>query len=284
MKIMKTIKINEHISVGLKAPFTLIAGPCVIESKELVLETGEKIKAITERLGMNYILKSSYTKDNRSKVDSFRGPGLEKGLEILAEVKSRLDVPVLSDIHSEQEAKVASQVLDVLQIPAYLCMQTSLLQAAGKTGKAINVKKGQFVAPYNMQNVVKKIETTGNENILVTERGTFFGYNNLVVDMTALPVMARTGYPVVIDPTHAIREYGQTADNPSLGRPEMVPVIARSAVAAGCQAIFIETHPDCSKALCDAATMWPLDKLETLLIHVKRIHDLKCELDEKYAL
>jgi len=280
---MKNVKI-ENISIGKNKPLALIAGPCVIEDESLVLETAGAVKKLAEKIGFPFIFKSSYVKDNRSAATSYQGPGLEKGLRILEKVKSEFDVPVLSDIHSPEEAMPAAEVLDVLQIPAYLSMQTSLTLAAAKTGKAINVKKGQFLDPNDMKNVIKKIEEQGNENILLTERGTFFGYHNLVVDFRSLPIMQSLGYPVVIDPTHSIRVYGISSSDPAGGNPEFVPALSRAAIAAGCQAIFIETHPNCSKALCDAASMWPLQKLENLLYQVKKLDDLRRELEEKYPL
>ena len=280
---MRTIRVG-NVDIGPEQPLVLIAGPCVIESESLVLQTAEKVKKIADRLGMPYILKSSYLKDNRSSAESFQGPGLAEGLRILQKAKAELDIPVLSDIHSAQEAAIAAEVLDVLQIPAYLSMQTSITLAAARTGKAINVKKGQFLAPGDMKNVISKIEGEGNHNILLTERGTFFGYHNLVVDFRSLQIMRGLGYPTVIDPTHAIRVYGISSSDPAGGQPEFVPALARAALAAGCEAIFIETHPNCSEALCDAASMWPLDRLENLLIHVKRIDELRREMEEKYPV
>ncbi len=278
---MKTIRVAD-IKIGPDEPLALIAGPCVIESEEIVLRTAERVKQIADRLGMPYILKSSYTKDNRSSANSFQGPGLQAGLKILEKAKRELGIPVLSDVHNEYEATAAGEVLDVLQIPAYLSMQTSLTLAAAKTGRAINVKKGQFLDPRDMKNVIGKIEGAGNSNILLTERGTFFGYHNLVVDMRSLPIMRSLGYPVMIDPTHAIRVYGVPSSDPSGGNPQFVPALSRAAIAAGCEAIFIETHPDCSHALCDAASMWPLDRLENLLIQVKRVDELRRELEAKW--
>jgi len=279
--LMKTINIG-NIKIGPDEPLVLIAGPCVIESEDIVLQTAEKVKQIADRLDMPYILKSSYRKDNRSSAKSYQGPGLEEGLKILEKARNELGVPVLSDIHNEHEAAPAAEVLDVLQIPAYLSMQTSLTLAAARTGKAINVKKGQFLDPHDMKNVIQKIEGENNQNILLTERGSFFGYHNLVVDYRSLPIMRSLGYPVVIDPTHSIRVYGISSSDPAGGHPEFVPALSRAAIAAGCEAIFIETHPNCSDALCDAASMWPLDKLENLLIQVKRMDDLRKELEEKY--
>jgi 2-dehydro-3-deoxyphosphooctonate aldolase (KDO 8-P synthase) len=280
---MRTIKVG-NVDIGPDQPLALIAGPCVIESESLVLHTAEAVKKIADGLGMPYILKSSYVKDNRSSATSFQGFGQEEGLRILEKARRELNVPVLSDIHNEFEAAAAGQVLDCLQIPAYLSMQTSLTLAAAKTGKAINVKKGQFLAPQDMKNVIAKIEGEGNYHILLTERGTFFGYHNLVVDYRSLPVMRSLGYPVVIDPTHAIRVYGISSSDPSGGNPEFVPALSRAAIAAGCEVIFIETHPNCREALCDAASMWPLDKLENLLIQVKRIDDLRRELEVKFPV
>jgi len=275
---MRTVEIGD-IKIGPGQPLALIAGPCVIESEEIVLETARTVKEIADKLAMPFILKSSFQKDNRSSSKSFQGPGLEKGLEILAKVKQKVGVPVLSDVHNESQAKAAGEVLDVIQVPAYLSMQTSLTVAAARTGKAINVKKGQFLDPHDMKNVINKIEGEGNKNILLTDRGTFFGYHNLVIDMRSLPIMRGLGYPVVIDPTHAIRIYGISSGDPAGGAPEFVPALSRAAIAAGCEAIFIETHPNCSEALCDGASMWPLQKLENLLIQVKRIDELRKELE-----
>ncbi|MDZ7370101.1 MAG: 3-deoxy-8-phosphooctulonate synthase [candidate division KSB1 bacterium] len=280
---MKTVQVGD-IKIGPGQPIALIAGPCVIESEELVLRTAEAVKKLADRYGMPYILKSSFLKDNRSSSTSYQGPGLEEGLRILQKAKQELGIPVLSDIHNEHQAKTAAEVLDVLQIPAYLSMQTSLTVAAARTGRVINVKKGQFLDPHDMKNVIQKIEHEGNERILLTERGTFFGYHNLVVDFRSLPIMRGLGYPVVIDPTHAIRVYGISSSDPRGGHPEFVPALTRAAVAAGCEAVFIETHPNCSEALCDAASMWPLQKLEKLLIQIKRIDELRKTLEVEAPL
>ena len=278
---MRTVKVDE-IQIGPKQPLALIAGPCVIESEEIVLNTAEAVKMLAEKHGFPFIFKSSYLKDNRSSATSYQGPGLEKGLTILRKVKDEVGVPVLSDVHDQHDADAAAEVLDVIQIPAYLSMQTSLTLAVARTGKPVNVKKGQFLDPGDMKNVIGKIEGEGNTNILLTERGAFFGYHNLVVDIRSLSIMRSLGYPVVIDPTHAIRVYGMPSSDPSGGNPEFVPALSRAAVAAGCEAIFIETHPNCSKALCDAASMWPLERLENLLVQVKRIHELRMELEVKW--
>jgi 2-dehydro-3-deoxyphosphooctonate aldolase (KDO 8-P synthase) len=278
---VRIVKVKE-VAIGNGQPLALIAGPCVIESEDIVLKTANAVKILAEKHGFPYIFKSSYLKDNRSSATSYKGPGLDNGLKILKKVKDEIGVPVLSDVHDQHDAATAAEVLDVIQIPAYLSMQTGLTLAVARTGKPINVKKGQFLDPIDMKKVIGKIEGEGNTNILLTERGAFFGYHNLVVDIRSLNVMRSLGYPVVIDPTHAIRVYGVPSNNPSGGTPEFVPALSRAAVAAGCEAIFIETHPNCSQAKCDAASMWPLERLENLLIHVKRIHELRMELEAKW--
>jgi 2-dehydro-3-deoxyphosphooctonate aldolase (KDO 8-P synthase) len=270
---MRVIKVR-GIPVGGKNPLVLIAGPCVIENEEITLTTASKIKEITQKVGMPFIFKSSYKKDNRSSPTSYMGPGIDKGLKILIKVREELDIPILSDVHSAEEAKIAGEVLDVIQIPAFLSQQTSLAFACGKTGKPINVKKGQFVAPEDMKSVIKKIEYTGNKNILLTERGTVFGYHRLVVDMRSLSIMRSLGYPVVFDVTHSLRIYGISSLSPKGGEPQFIEPLARAGVAAGCDAVFIETHPDPRKALVDAASMLPLSKLESLLMMLKKINNL----------
>jgi 2-dehydro-3-deoxyphosphooctonate aldolase (KDO 8-P synthase) len=282
-QITKIVSIGD-IRMGAGQPLVLIAGPCVIESEKIVLETAESVKKIADRLKMPYIFKSSFLKDNRSSTKFYQGPGLEEGMRILAKVKKEIGVPVLSDIHNEFQAQPAAQVLDVIQIPAYLCMQTSLTVAAAKTGKVINIKKGQFLDPQDMKNVIGKINDCGNDNIFLTERGAFFGYHNLVVDIRSLVIMRNLGYPVVIDPTHAIRVYGVPSSDPSGGNPQFVPALSRAAVAAGCDAIFIETHPDCASALCDAASMWPLQKLANLLSQVVEMHNVLQDVEQKWPL
>ncbi|MBL7033419.1 MAG: 3-deoxy-8-phosphooctulonate synthase [Candidatus Delongbacteria bacterium] len=261
------------IQAGQKLPLVLVAGPCVIESEQLLLETATAIKAIAARVGIPFIFKSSYLKDNRSQADYYRGPGLEEGLRLLSKVRSEVGVPVLSDIHDAASATACGEVLDVIQIPAYLSMQTSLAEAVAATGKVVNVKKGQFLAPSDMVNVVGKIRAAGNDKIILTERGTVHGYHNLVVDMRALPQMRSQGYPVMFDVTHAVRIYGLPSADPRGGQPEYIIPLARAGVAAGVDMIFIETHPDCANALCDAASMLPLDQLEKLLLILKRIHN-----------
>ena len=276
---MNTVSIRS-IRVGGGHPLVLIAGPCVIESEKLVLGVAETLVRLCRKVRIPLIFKSSYLKDNRSSSKSFQGPGLEKGLRILQKVKTEHGIPVLSDIHDRHDAQACAEVLDVIQIPAYLSMQTELTVAVARTGKVVNVKKGQFLDPHDVKNIVSKIEEEGNRRILVTERGACFGYHNLVVDMRSFPIMRGLGYPVVFDPTHSIRIYGISSSDPRGGVPGFVPSLSRAAVAAGIDAIFIETHPDCPNALCDAASMWPLDKMENLIVQLKAIDDLVRSQDE----
>jgi len=256
--------------VGAGHPLALIAGPCVIESEEIVLSTCEEIKEITSRHKVPFIFKSSYSKANRLKIDSYSGPGLEDGLKILEKVRKEFDAPVLTDVHNPDEALPVSQVADVLQIPAFLCRQTDLVIAAAKTGKPLNIKKGQFMAPEDMLPIAQKAESVGNKDILLTERGSFFGYHNLVVDMRSLSIMQNLGYPVVFDATHSLQLPG-AAGGQSGGLPQFIFPLARAAVACGCDALFVETHPDVKSALCDKESMLPLDRLEQLIIQVKAI-------------
>jgi 2-dehydro-3-deoxyphosphooctonate aldolase (KDO 8-P synthase) len=258
------------IKIGDRNPLVLIAGPCVIESEKMCLETAERIKEITQRLGVPFIFKSSFDKANRSSIDSFRGPGLKKGLEILNKVRQKLNVPVLSDIHSADQAPEAAKVLDVIQIPALLCRQTDIVVAAAKTGKAVNVKKGQFLAPWDIINIIKKIESTGNKSILLTERGISFGYNNLVSDFRSLKIMRDFGYPVIYDATHSVQLSGGKGTS-SGGQREFVAGLSRAAVAFGCDGLFLEVHPEPDKALSDGPNMVNLQVLEKLLIQVKKI-------------
>ena len=262
-------KVTQPISVGPfdiggNSPLVLIAGPCVIESEKIVRDIAEKLKQITEDLRVPFIFKASYDKANRSSIKSFRGPGLKEGLKILQKLKTDLDIPILSDVHKEEEVLPAAEVLDILQIPAFLCRQTDLLVKAANTGKPINVKKGQFMAPWDMKNVVNKLEESGNKKILLTERGVTFGYNNLVVDMRSLVLMRDYGYPVVFDSTHSLQQPGGKG-TVSGGQREMVPDLARGAVAVGCDALFMETHPDPDQALSDGPNMLKLDLLPLLL-------------------
>jgi 2-dehydro-3-deoxyphosphooctonate aldolase (KDO 8-P synthase) len=252
------------ITIGGGAPLVLIAGPCVVESREMIFRTAEKIQSIARRLEMPFIFKSSYKKANRSSGKSFSTIGEESALKILSDVKREFGIPILTDVHSEKEVQLGAEVADVLQIPAFLCRQTELLEAAGKSGKAVNIKKGQFVAPEDMALAAEKVASTGNKRILLTERGSTFGYHNLVVDMRSLPIMRRTGYPVVLDATHSVQLPGGERDK-SGGQPEFIFPIARAGVAAGCDAVFIETHPNPAKAKSDASSQLKLDLLEDLL-------------------
>ncbi len=260
---IKRIKLKDF-EIANDLPFTLIAGPCQMESREHALEAAEEIYNIAKRLGINFIYKTSFDKANRTSVDGKRGLGLEKALPVFAEIREQFGCPVITDIHSEFQCGILSQVVDVLQIPAFLCRQTDLLLAAGKTGKVINIKKGQFLAPWDMKNVASKIASTGNENIMLCERGVSFGYNRLISDMRALPIMAETGYPVVFDATHSIQEPGG-AGTQSGGQREFVKVLARAAVAVGVAALFLETHQDPDNAPSDGPCMIHLNKLEALL-------------------
>jgi len=252
-------------------PLVLIAGPCVLESEELALRVGEEARRAAEDVGMPYIFKSSYAKMNRTSIRSYVGPGLEEGLRILERVRSEVGVPVLTDVHSPPEAEAAAEVVDAVQIPAFLCRQTDLALACGRTGKPVNIKKGQFMAPEDMGSVAEKVASTGNSRIMLTERGTCFGYHNLVVDMRSLVIMRKFGYPVVFDATHSVQLPG-AGKGTSGGQPEFVAPLARAAVAVGVDAIFLETHPEPSEALSDAACMLPLRELKRLLEEVVEIH------------
>lgn len=271
------IRLNDRVVFGSRDPFVLIAGPCVLESREMALETARALQELTTKLGIPFVFKSSYDKANRSSHESFRGPGLEGGLRILEEVKDKLDVPVISDVHSPQQAEVAGEVLDILQIPAFLCRQTDLVLAAGRTGRVINVKKGQFLAPWDIDQVVEKIESTGNHKILLTERGVSFGYNNLVSDFRSLVRMGETGYPVVFDATHSVQLPGAAGDS-SGGEKKYAPALARAAAAVGISALFVETHPNPPEALSDSATMIPLAKMEKFLQDVQAFDQLRKKL------
>ena len=252
-------------------PF-LIAGPCVIESEQLAIETAGRIAEIAKSLGMPYVFKSSFDKANRTSIKSFRGPGLEKGLQVLAKVKTQVGVPILTDVHTEEQATEAGQVVDVLQIPAFLCRQTDLLIAAANTGKVVNVKKGQFLSPLEMANAVKKIEECGNSRIVLTERGSSFGYNNLVVDMRSFPILRSFGYPVVFDATHSVQLPGGGGTQSS-GQREFVEPLACAAAGAGVDGFFMEVHPNPDEALSDGPNMVPLHQLKSLLERVMRICD-----------
>jgi 2-dehydro-3-deoxyphosphooctonate aldolase (KDO 8-P synthase) len=261
---MKLCQITETFKIGPGQPLALIAGPCVIESEDFTLRMAEAIAGICEDLGIPLIFKSSFDKANRTAIDSFRGQSLEQGLKILQRVKTELGIPVLTDIHESYQAPLVAEVVDVLQIPAFLCRQTDLLVAAAATGKAINVKKGQFLAPWDMKNVVNKLESAGASNILLTERGTSFGYNTLVVDFRALPQMQALGYPVVFDATHSVQMPGGQGTT-SGGQRQYVPTLARAAIAVGIDALFLEVHEDPDQALSDGPNMVKLSALKSLL-------------------
>ncbi|MBP5093203.1 MAG: 3-deoxy-8-phosphooctulonate synthase [Abditibacteriota bacterium] len=250
--------------IGDDRPLGLIGGPCVIESEDICLEVGAEAKRICDKLGIQYIFKASFDKANRTSVESFRGPGLDKGLEILAGVKSKLGCGVVTDIHEAYQAAPVAEVADILQIPAFLCRQTDLIVAAAKTGKCVNIKKGQFLSPADMKNSVGKARSTGNDNIILTERGSSFGYNMLVVDMCSLPTMRALGCPVIFDATHSVQRPGGLG-NASGGAREFIPTLLRSSIAAGADGLFMEIHPEPEKGLCDAACMFRLSELEAVL-------------------
>ncbi|AMN47329.1 2-dehydro-3-deoxyphosphooctonate aldolase [Steroidobacter denitrificans] len=257
-------------TVGAEQPFFLIAGPCVVESETLVLETAGRLKELTAHLGIPFIFKSSFDKANRSSRASFRGPGMEEGLRILAEVKRQLGVPVLTDVHEDTPLAEVAAVVDVLQTPAFLCRQTNFIVSVCSQGRPVNIKKGQFLSPWEMRNVVDKARSTGNEQIMVCERGFSFGYNNLVSDMRSLAVMRDTGCPVVFDATHSVQLPGGQG-SASGGQREFVPVLARAAIGAGVAGLFMETHPDPDKALSDGPNAWPLGRMEALLTTLKEL-------------
>ncbi|MBD3379903.1 MAG: 3-deoxy-8-phosphooctulonate synthase [Candidatus Omnitrophica bacterium] len=267
----KKIKIGE-ILIGKGEPLVLIAGPCVIESEEAVLEASARLAEITAKAGVPFIFKASYDKANRSSVDSYRGPGIEKGLRILEKVKKSTGVPVLSDVHSVEELASASEVLDVIQIPAFLCRQTDLVVKAASTGRPLNIKKGQFMSPREMENVVRKALSAGNDNIMLTERGTTFGYNMLVNDFRGLVIMRNTGYPVVYDATHSVQMPGGKGVA-SGGESEYVLPLSRAAVSVGCDALFLEVHEDPERALSDGPNMLSIDRLEGFLAQVKKLDE-----------
>ena len=259
----------DSIIIGDNHPFVLIAGPCVIENEKMILHTAEQIKIICDNLNIPLIFKSSYKKANRTSLKSFTGIGNEKALKILVKVKQKLGIPILTDIHTVGEARVVANYVDVLQIPAFLCRQTDLLVAAGKTKKIVNIKKGQFLAPEDIKFAADKVKSTGNKNILLTERGSSFGYHNLVVDMRSLVIMKELGYPVVMDATHSVQL--PSAGNKSGGQPKFIEPLAKAAAAVGIDALFLEVHPNPKEALSDADSQLPLNKLKNILIQVKSI-------------
>ncbi len=264
--------ITDNLTIGDQCPLTLFGGPCVIESEEFTLKMATEIKKVCDRLGVNFVFKSSFDKANRTSINSFRGYPIQEGLKILQRVKDEIGVPIVTDIHLPQQAAIAAEVVDILQIPAFLCRQTDLLLAAAATGKAINVKKGQFLAPWDMKNVVTKLESSGNNRIMLTERGTSFGYNTLVVDFRSLPQMRALGYPVVFDATHSVQMPGGQG-NKSGGQREFVPYLARAAAAIGIDALFMEIHEDPDRALSDGPNMIPLAQLERVLKEILTVHN-----------
>lgn len=264
--------VSELYSFSRSGPF-ILAGPCVIESREISLQTAGVLAEVAAELDIPLVFKSSFDKANRTSVTSFRGPGIDKGLEILAEVKKETGLPVVTDIHHPEQAAVVAEVADVLQIPAFLCRQTDLLVAAARTGSVINIKKGQFLAPWDMKNAVEKVRASGNDQVWLTERGSTYGYNNLVVDMRSIPEMKKFDVPVVFDATHSVQIPGGLG-GASGGQREYVPVLAAAAVAAGASGVFMETHPDPDKALCDGPNSIPLDQVKALLKRLKAIWEL----------
>ena len=271
MEIKNKIRLNDVIIGSEK--LTILAGPCAIESKEIMFKTAEGLKKITEKLGINYVFKSSFDKANRSSIKSYRGLGIEKGLELLSEVKKEFEVPIVTDIHEPYQAEIAAEVADILQIPAFLCRQTDLLVAAAKTGKIVNIKKGQFLSPYQMKPLIQKVEESGNKNILLTDRGVTFGYNNLVSDMRAIVIMQELGYPVIFDATHSVQLPGGLGDSTG-GERKFVPVLANAAVASGAKGLFFEIHPDPDKALCDGANMLALSDAQKVFAQCLEIFNI----------
>lgn len=260
---MREINISGAV-VGGNAPLLIIAGPCVIESEEITFATAERLKEICSILGLSSVFKSSYDKANRTSLSSYRGPGLERGLRILSDIRTKYSLPVMTDVHSVEEARVAAEAVDMLQIPAFLCRQTDLVLSASATGKPVNIKKGQFLAPWDIRNIVEKFTSTGNHSLLITERGTSFGYNNLVVDFRGLPIMRSLGYPVIFDVTHSLQLPGGKGSS-SGGQREFAEPLARAAVAVGVDGLFMEVHPEPEKALCDGPNMLPLSGLREML-------------------
>jgi 2-dehydro-3-deoxyphosphooctonate aldolase (KDO 8-P synthase) len=269
---MRSVSVTDSLKIGEGLPLSLISGPCVIESEDFTLKMAVEIRKICDRLNIPFVFKSSFDKANRTSADSFRGQSLEEGLRILQRVKDEVGVPILTDIHESQQAAIVAEVADILQIPAFLCRQTDLLVAAAATGRTVNVKKGQFLAPWDMKQVVRKLEASGTNKILLTERGTSFGYNTLVVDFRALPQMRALGYPVVFDATHSVQMPGGQG-NRSGGQREFVPHLARAAAAIGIDALFMEVHENPDKALSDGPNMVPLAELETLLRQLLKVRE-----------
>lgn len=275
---MRKIVIN-NIETGKDYLPLIIAGPCVIENEDITFYTAMTLKEICSEIGLPLVFKSSFDKANRTSLSSYRGTGLDKGLRILSEVKNKFGIPVISDIHSVDEVKPAAEVLDMLQIPAFLCRQTDIILAASNTGKPVNIKKGQFLAPWDIKNIIEKFTSTGNHNLFITERGSSFGYNNLVVDFRAFPIIRSYGYPVIFDVTHSLQLPGGQGSS-SGGQREFAEPLARAAVAAGVDGLFMEVHPEPEKALCDGPNMIRLDELKKLLIKIKAIHEALNILDK----
>jgi len=269
---MREVKVGE-VRIGRGQPLVLIAGPCVIESEEMTFRTAELLKELSVELGVPLIFKSSFDKANRSSFSSFRGPGMKKGLKVLGDVKKRFSLPVTSDVHAVDQVEPAAEVLDLLQIPAFLCRQTDLILAASKTGKPVNVKKGQFLSPWEVKNITEKFVSTGNRNLLITERGSSFGYHNLVVDVRGFPVIRSLGTPVIFDVTHSLQLPGGEGSH-SGGQREFAAPLMRAAVGAGVNGLFIEVHPEPDRALCDGPNMIALSELKELLKQAKAIHEL----------
>ena len=260
-----------------KSMFTLISGPCVIESEGMCLEIAQEVKKIAGSLGIPFVFKASYDKANRTAVENFRGPGIKAGLKILSRVREKVGVPVLTDVHCCEEVEAVSKVADIIQIPAYLCQQTSLTLKVAETGKVVNIKKAQFLSPMDIKKIVNKVKSAGNEKIIITERGSVFGYSTLVTDMRAFTIMKAYGYPVIFDVTHAVRIPGFTSADARGGTPELILPMALSGVAAGSDGLFIETHPNCKEALCDASSMLDLKLLRPLLVKAKKIYEIAKE-------
>ena len=270
--MINPVPINNRFFIGRPGPFALISGPCVIEDEQTTFDIARELAKITRELEIPFVFKASYDKANRTAIDSFRGPGIAKGLEVLAAIRKELDVPVISDVHQVSDIEMAAKILDMLQIPAFLCRQTDLVVAAARTGKPINVKKGQFLAPWDMKNVVNKILSTGNQKITLTDRGVSFGYNNLVTDFRCIPIMHETGCPVIYDATHSVQLPGG-AGTASAGQREFVPTLSRAAIAAGADGLFIETHTNPDKALSDGPNAMRLADMEQLLTELKAIEN-----------
>lgn len=268
---VKKIKLNNFEIGGDK--LTILAGPCAIESKDILFKTAEFLKKLTEKLDVNFVFKSSYDKANRSSLNSYRGLGIEKGIELLKEVKTEFNIPIITDIHNQNEAEKAAEVADIIQIPAFLCRQTDLLVSAAKTNKIINIKKGQFLAPQQMKSIANKVKESGNNKIILTDRGVTFGYNNLVSDMRAIPIMQEIGYPVIFDATHSVQLPGGCGET-SGGERQFVPILAKSAVAAGADGLFFEVHPNPYSALCDGANMINFEQAKDIFSICNKIFNL----------